>query len=399
MKILVIDEELPYPVNSGKRSRTFNLTRLLASDNEITYLAYGTPDSESFRQLRRHKISPVVVRPPQRTQAGVRFYARLLLNLFSPYPYIVTSHYTRRFRDRLNELLAASRYDVLICEWTPYAVFIRDLHGPATVIVAHNIESSIWRRYEAYEKNPLKKLYIAIQRRKVERFERQCFGWADGATAVSKEEADAIEAYGAGYTVQVIENGVDMDYFRPQAADVNRDLVVFTGAMDWRPNQDAARYFVENVFPLLRRRRPCMKAVLVGRNPTAQVTSLARVDGVTVTGTVDDVRPYIARAAVYVVPLRIGGGSRLKILEAMAMEKAVVSTSVGAEGLAVTDGDNIIIADGDESFARSVLRCIDDEVLRQSVARGGRLLVESHYRWQTLAARLNRYLNSLAGGK
>lgn len=392
MKILFIDEEFPYPLNSGKRIRTFNLTVNLARVNEVSYLAYGEKNSESYNYLEDNNIRPIAVDPPDREQSGLKFYFRLFMNLFSPYPYIVTSHFTKRFQNKLSQLLHENKCDVVICEWTPYAIFVKDIKHVKTVIVAHNIETLIWRRYEKNETNFLKKKYISLQRKKVEKFESSCFNWVNGATAVSNAEAREIESYGVPYSPTVIDNGVDTGYFHPMDVDVDSNQIVLTGAMDWRPNQDAAIYFTDEILPLIKKTKPDCKVVFVGRNPVKQVLNLAKNESVQVTGTVDDVRPYIARSIVFIVPLRIGGGTRLKILEAMSMEKPVISTSVGAEGLNVTDGHNILIADDPKQFAQAVIDCIDNKGLKEKLSKNGKELVDTQYRWGILGKKFNDYL-------
>jgi len=399
LNILVIDEEFPFPLNTGKRIRTFNLTKGLTLFHDVSYLAYGEPDSPGYDFLKDNGISPYAVDSPDRRQAGIRFYLRLLLNLTSPYPYIVTSHHTEAFQSRLKQLIDRQKFDLVVCEWTPYALFLRELRGVKSVIVAHNIESAIWKRYEENEKNPFKKWYILVQKAKVEKFERNCFRWANGATAVSEPEAEQIQRFGLPHSVEVIENGVDLNYFTPCEAKIDPNMLVFTGSMDWRPNQDAALHFVHAIFPLIHRKNPQATVTLVGRKPPKKIAELENIEGVTVTGTVDDVRPYIAQAALYIVPLRIGGGSRLKILEAMAMKKGVVSTSIGAEGLRVTNGENILLGDNPEEFAEKVLTCLGDQTLRTQLAEQGRKLVEQHYGWEGLSKRYNNYLVSVVEGR
>ncbi|MBD3256981.1 glycosyltransferase, partial [candidate division GN15 bacterium] len=194
------------------------------------------------------------------------------------------------------------------------------------------------------------------------------------------------------------DNGVDVEYFQPQNGQVDPNTLVFTGSMDGRPNQDAVEYFVTDVLPILRSARPEMKFVAVGRKPPAHIVELGKRDGVTITGTVDDVRPYIAKAALYVVPLRVGGGSRLKILEAMAMRKPVISTGVGAEGLEVTEGENIILTSGAEKLAESILLKLDDPEGCARLAEAGHKLVHERYRWQTLGDKLHAYIQELVNG-
>ncbi len=392
MKLLIIDEEFPFPLNTGKRIRSFYLTRVLARRHDVFYLAYGDEPSPGTQFMRANNIKPYAVEPPDRRKSGAGFYIKLLKSLNKPYPYIVTSHYTERFKIRLSQLLNREKFDCLICEWTPYAVYLSDITCVKKIVVAHNIEASIWRGYKANERNLLKKLYISNQVEKVEAFENQCFEWADGATAVSEEDAAQISSNMLPYQVEIIENGVDTEYFWPRADTIDRDTVVFTGSMDWRPNQDAALYFAREIFPRVKFARPNLKVFLVGRDPSAQVRRLGDIDGITVTGTVEDVRPYMARAALYIVPLRIGGGSRLKILEAMAMQKAVISTTLGAQGLRVENGKNIILRDHPILFAFEIIRLLDDDDYREQIALNARRTVEEHYRWEKLGQKLDNYI-------
>ncbi|MCP4705594.1 MAG: glycosyltransferase, partial [candidate division Zixibacteria bacterium] len=367
--------------------------------NQISYMAYGTEKSDSYEFLKSNNINPIAVGTLNRKQSGLRFYLRLLGNLFSPYPYIVTSHYSNHFQDRLIEFLKNNKYDVIICEWSPYAIFIKKLNQYKSIIVAHNIEASIWRRYQENETNIFKKIYISIQRKKIEDFERSCFNWANGATAVSAAEADEIASYGTSYTPAVIDNGVDTEYFSSNKSEIVANHLVMTGAMDWRPNQDAAIYFTEEILPLIKESKPDCTVSFVGRNPSKHVLDLAQNESVNVSGTVEDVRPYISNANVFIVPLRIGGGSRLKILEAFSMNKAVVSTSVGAEGLNVTNGENILLADSPQQFAQAVIDCIDNNELNTKLSNNGKKLVESEYRWDILSNKFNNYILKIVDNK
>jgi len=399
LKLLVIDEEFPWPVNTGKRARTFNLISQLAKTHSVEYLAYNNLTELQREEFEKSSIRTKSVPMPDRRQSGLRFYLRLVRNLFSRYPYIVTSHYSKAFENKLRETLAQDTYDMVLAEWSPYAIFMKDIPEVPFCCVAHNIESGIWRRYELTEKKPLKKLYITIQRKKVEAFELQCFTWARCATAVTSQEKEWIETNCKQPNVAVIENGVAIDYFRISdgKAPKNNSLV-FTGSMDWRPNQDGVQWFTEKIFPVIRTRYPGASFTVVGRNPPAYIAQLPRKHpGVVVTGTVDDVRGYIDQSAVYVVPLRVGGGSRLKILEALSMGKIVVSTTTGAEGLRTEHGEHLLLADTEEQFAKTVCEVIAHPQTYKHLGENGRRLVEEHYNWPILAERLGAFLHQMAG--
>lgn len=397
MRVLVLDEEFPYPTNTGKRTRSFNLYRRLAKRFTIRYVAYGEHDSAAAHALRAEGIEPVAVPARIPPKQGPVFYLRLLANLLSPLPYIVAGHYSHAYRDAVRANQALFQPDLVLCEWTPYAVFARRLPPVKKLVSAHNVESDIWRRYHENETNPLRRWYIREQWRKVERFERSVLKRVDGVLAVSEPDRIRLARWYPELRMAVVPNGVDLDYFQPVSQPALRRHLVFSGSMDWRPNQDAARYFVREILPPLRRARPDLECTFVGRDPPPDIQALAETPGVHITGTVDDVRPYIERAAVYVVPLRIGGGSRLKILEALAMGRAVVSTSIGAEGLDVEHDRHLVLADDPRAFADSVSRLLDDPERCRALAAEGRRLVERRYGWDALAEGFAGFIRAAAG--
>jgi sugar transferase (PEP-CTERM/EpsH1 system associated) len=397
MKILVLDEEFPFPLNTGKRIRSFNLLSRLATRHEVYYLAYGNGLSDGFKALKAAGMNPIAVNHEIQKKSGLVFYFKLFINLFSSDPYIVSSHYSESFLDKFREVLKDFNPDILLAEWTPYAKYLSTVVAVKKIIVTHNIENRIWERYYRNESNLLKKYFIYLQWRKLLNFERNMLFFADGLTTVSDLERNEFLALNDRLSIEVIDNGVDLDYFKPEVKiDPTGHSLVFTGSMDWRPNQDSIRYFMSDIHPLLLKQCPDYTITIVGRNPPPDIMRYNNYDYVTVTGTVDDVRPYIAGAQVYIVPLRIGGGSRLKILEAMAMGKPVVSTSIGAEGLAVTPDTDIILADDPATFTASILRLFADPGLRKYVGSAGRLLVERLYDWDRLSHKLEAFIRRIA---
>jgi sugar transferase (PEP-CTERM/EpsH1 system associated) len=399
MRILVIDEEFPYPLDTGKHIRTYNLLSRLASRNELHYLAYGASGTESHTALEKAGMNPIAVPSALPPQSGPLFYLRLLANLFSRYPYIVSRHYSAVFQRELDETIPQLNPDTIVCEWTPYAAFVRTVTTVPSVIVAHNIEHRIWQRYYEHEESSLKRWYIGRQVPKVAAFERRAFNWVRGAVAVSQSEAVDIKGLNPDLAVEVVDNGVDLHYFTPSPDEAERNSMVFVGAMHWRPNQDAVTYFVNDILPRVRRARPDASITIVGQGPPPHIRKLDTLAGVHVAGRVDDVRPYVDAASVYVVPLRIGGGTRLKILEALAMKKAVVSTSVGAEGLEVIDGTHVLIADSAGTFAAKIELLMSDPALRKRLGEAGRRLVEERYGWDRLADKLERFLKELVSAE
>ncbi|MFO1435817.1 MAG: glycosyltransferase family 4 protein [Gammaproteobacteria bacterium] len=397
MKILILDEEFPYPLNSGKRARSFNLNSRLAKKHEVRWLAWGDPDSEACRYFASVGIHPIAVKRKSPPRSGAGFYLRLLWNLFQADPYIVTSHFGSAMQRCLEQQLQEFAPDVVLCEWSPYSYYLRGIISCPVVVVAHNVEARIWQRYFQHETNPLKRWYIGQQARKVQQFESRMLGSISGLTTVTEEEREFFSRLDPSLPIRVIDNGVDLDYFRSASVPLKTTELVFAASMDWRPNQDAAMHLVQSIFPRIKAEVPNATLTLVGRNPPPHIRALAQVAGVTVTGTVDDVRPYLDRAAVCVVPIRIGGGSRLKILDALAMSKAVVSTHVGAEGLHVRHGENIALADSDAEFSAAVVSLIHDPHQARSLGMAGRARVEERYGWDILAQRLSAFLSLVVG--
>lgn len=388
MNILIVDEEIPWPLNTGKRLRTYNLLQRLQKKHTVTYLCYGEsgtvlPDCPN--------VTLITLTSPVLEQKGVRFYCSLFANLFSSNPYIVDRHYSRVMADKALSLVASGLFDLIHCEWTPYTENIRKLFGRLpSVLSAHNVEAQIWGRYYQAETNLLKKIYIYLQWRKLLRYEAIAAKEYTEVTTVSEPDRNNfIEEYGCK-RVTVVPNGVDEGYFAPLNVDTKPGSMVFTGSMDWRPNQDGVKYFIEEIFPLIKQGQPAATFTVVGRKPPQWLIELAeRVEGVTITGTVEDVRPYIANSALYVVPLRVGGGSRLKILEAMSMSKIVLSTTVGAEGLDVKEGVHILLRDTPQDFARAACAVLSDPDSYADYGDAGHSLILDSYTWDANACVLD----------
>lgn len=393
LHVALVDEELPYPPTSGKRIRTLSLLLRLAGRHRLTYVCHRNADPGEARRaaafLNERGVETVVVDRAVPRKSGPLFYARLAANLLSPLPYSVASHASRALRRAVADLAARERVDLWQCEWTPYALALRGLAGARRLVVAHNVESLIWQRYHETEANPLKRWYIGRQWRKFERFERETYGAADCTVAVSAEDAARIRGRFGGGRVQVIDNGVDTCYFRPSPRPAGAGPVLFLGSLDWRPNLDAVGQLLEVVWPALRRSEPAARLCLVGRHPPGWLRrQAAATAGVELHADVPDVRPYLAAASVLAVPLRVGGGSRLKILEALAAGVPVVSTRVGAEGLCLEPGKHLTVVDAVGDMAAALVRCLREPGAARAQAAAGRDVVLHRYDWDALAARL-----------
>jgi polysaccharide biosynthesis protein PslH len=390
--IAILDEELPFPLNSGKRIRTFNLVRRLAGSFRVTYLCHANSDPEELRlaeeKFREIGVAPRVVPRAVPSKSGLSFYTRLFGNLFSNLPYSVATHASRELRLACEELLRDDPPDLWHCEWTPYAHTLRGLPVP-WVVMAHNVESLIWQRYTEHERNPLKKWYLRRQWKKFDRFERWAYQKATLPIAVSPEDAELMRTRFQVAEVEVVENGVDTGFFVPNP-DVTREprTILFLGSLDWRPNLDGVALLLDEIFPQVRNYLPDARLLLVGRKPPEWLRERAKSEaGVELHADVQDVRPFLWRSSLLAVPLRIGGGSRLKILEALASGLPVVSTRVGAEGLNLQDGKHLVIT---EKFAAGLIQALQPPAELRRLAIAGRERVLEQYDWTALAGKLGR---------
>lgn len=387
LKVLVIDEEVPFPPNSGKRLRTWNLLRRLATRHEVMLLCYGEAENPAIRELERAGIRVKVV-PPSPTPAKWKLYLQLLQNLLSPLPFSVVKHYSRRFQEALDGLLREESWHVLQCGWTPYMHFIgKDTPCPV-LIATHNVEYQIWQRRASHDRNVLGKLFFYLQAVKMRRFEKLAWKRAASVTAVSTVDARMMAAWGV-QNIAVVSNGIDLGAYPEIDGPEAENEVLSISSLDWYPNVDAIDFFLRAAWPMIRREQPQAVFRVIGRKPPEQLRKrLESAEGVVFHGEVADLHPFLQKASVVVVPLRIGGGSRLKILEALAAGKAVVSTTVGAEGLELTPDVHLWVADQPEDFARKTVELLRSPVSRKRLGDAGRSYVQEQYDWNKIAVEL-----------
>ena len=284
-------------------------------------------------------------------------------------------------RAHVDRVIAAGGADVCVSDFLFAAVNVPFGRPVPTVLFEHNVEYQIWQRLAAIERSPLRRALLEIEWRKVMAREADACRAADLTIAVSDDDRRRLLELAPGAHITSIPTGVDTSYFHKNGIPEVPGRIVFIGSMDWRPNEDAVMHFIDTMLPSIRRDVPEASLAVVGRNPTERLRAAAQRVGALVSGTVDDVRPWMGEGAVCVVPLRAGGGTRLKIFEALAMEKAVVSTTLGAEGLALTPGREFVAADDPQEFSRAVVSLLRDSARRHLLGRAGRRLVEERYSW------------------
>jgi glycosyltransferase involved in cell wall biosynthesis len=302
-----------------------------------------------------------------------------------PDPYTWTAYHDPGFAAGLRAMFEEGTYDLVHCDHIQVARAFVDLPTPPRLLNAHNVETVLVRRLAECERSPWKRALINWQYLKTRRAEALAHACFDRSVVVSAVDRAELERIVPARPVSIVPNGVDTTAFFPAGGPPLPHTMVFTGVMDWRPNVDGIVFFTREVLPRIRRSVPQAELIVVGRNPSPALVRQLGELGVRVTGAVQDIRPYLAQAALVVVPLRIGGGTRLKILEAWASGKAVLSTSIGAEGLPIVDGENIAIADRPDDIAERAVALLGDKHEAARLGMAGRHLVEEHFSWRRIA--------------
>ena len=389
MDIVWLKTELLHPVDKGGKIRSYNMLKELKRNCHVTYLTLddGTAN-DNARELASEYCHELVCIPHQhREKFTAGFYVDLMINLASDLPYAIKKYESPAMRHEVAARVAANRFDVLVCDFLAPAVNVPPGLDCPSVLFQHNVESMIWKRHAEVQSNAAKKAYLSRQWQKMRAFEGKMCPLFDCVIAVSREDRELMQQEYGVEMIYDVPTGVDTTYFRPSGdRNPRQHNLVFTGSMDWLPNEDAIRYFTEQIMPIIKEAVPGVTLTVVGRDPYPGLLELSKHDpSVIVTGRVEDVRPFIEEAAVYIVPLRIGGGTRLKIFEAMAMEKPIVSTSIGAEGLPVSDGKELLLGDTPETFAAAVVKLLQHESLATEMGKRAAAIVREKFGWDTVA--------------
>jgi glycosyltransferase involved in cell wall biosynthesis len=393
MRILWVKAGKLLPVDTGGKIRSYNILRGLRERHGVTLLSYygGARDASYERDIADHMPGAVAIHTGV-PDSSVLDYARKCL---SSAPYAVTKFTSSKVRDRVARLLGGGGFDVAVCDFLAASLNFPEALETPTVLFQHNVESSLWERQARHEPNPFKRAVFRLEAAKMQRYESAAVARFHHVIAVSDHDRRLMSSMTDPSRISVVPTGVDLSQF--QTADdrrANEPLVIFVGSMDWEANIDAMDYFCREVWPAIKVAVPAARLRIVGRNPHARVKRLAG-DSVEVTGTVASVIEHYRQAAVNVVPLRVGGGTRLKIYEAMAMGKATVSTSIGAEGLDVNHGRDILIADSAEAFARSVIELLKDEVKRARIEKAASEQA-ARYDWPVITRRFEEVLERVS---
>jgi len=398
MRVLYFSPRIAWPIVSGAHLRDFYFAQYLAQNSQLTYIGLVADDAGKQAELLRQQLGNDAQVIALRRDATYR-RSNILRGLIGPTPLNVLNYTSPRVLAEVDRIMRGQTFDTIQIEsmhLIAYARRIRQLAPQARLILDwHNIESEILARYAENDSNPLRAWYARRTSHLSRNVEIELLRFCDAHTVCSGREREVLQQRVPDARIEVAGNGVDCEFFEVNSVpDQPRNDVLFMGRMDYHANVDAALFFVGKVWPLIHARRPELRLVIVGAQPAKPILAL-REQGITVTGTVDDVRPYYQGALTSVVPLRVGGGTRLKVLEAMAAGTPVVSTTLGAEGLEVTRSSDIIIADSPQAMADAVVSLQAGNPQWQEIAANARLLVKAKYDWSVIGEilwRLHREL-------
>ena len=388
MNILFLSTRSPYPLISGHSLRTYHILKGAAQKHNVILVTFiQEPEHELKEENLEHLRSFCREVYPFRIPVDMsrfKLSISLFLNLFSSLPFVAKKYDAPMMRQKIREIIKKDNIDLVHVDLLPLTVYINEFRKLPKILVNHNVESIRLYRWFQTEPNLLKKIYLGIQWLKLRSFERSAMRKFDSCVVVSETDKQLLKKMGVSNRLFVVPNGTDTKFFKPISDKTSENSVLWIGHMDVHTNKDAVLYFWREIYPLLREQHPRVRVTFLGTAPPKEISDAAKKnEQVTVTGFVDDIRPYLDEAAVMVVPIRIGSGTRLKILDAMAMGKAIVSTSVGCEGINVSDGINILIADTPEDFTNRIIDLLKDADMRMNLEENALKLAKT-YDWNLI---------------
>jgi len=396
---------LPYPPDGGASIRTYNVLRLLSRTFEVTALCFyrwkpGYVKHDVGAAVRAlSEFAEVEAFPIPQEHSRLRRFRDHLLSTASRRVYTYFTFESKPYEKTLSDLLQERCFDLVHVDSLDLSYYFHLLDGNIPVVCTHHdVQSLLLARRAARQTSLFMGAYLRLQSRLMEREEQRWCPRLSLNVAVSELDCQRLGKAAPGSRCTVVPNGVDTEYFRPGGG--TEEGIVSVGGTSWFPNRDGLLYYTDEIAPLIQTLAPGVKTIWVGRANDDDIRAFGDVHGVQLTGYVEDVRPYICDAACYVVPLRVGGGTRVKILDAWSMGKAVVSTSLGCEGLDARDGENILVADTPTDFADAVRRVLEDPELRRGLGANARRTVQEQYSWDVIGEGLNRaYLDLFSSGE
>jgi glycosyltransferase involved in cell wall biosynthesis len=398
LKILFLSNRGLLPIKDGHTRRSYNILKGLAEKHRVYFLSfYETPEeieSKNIKELESFCEKVEFHRGPSK-KIGIPMLARLLRSLFSSDPYTIWRHYSKPFSKRVQELIVSGEFDLVHCDILPLAYTIRDANSIFRSITNHDVSYLKCLRMSEEIKNFPLKLFMRFESWKLKKLESRIFNQVDLGIAVSELDKEILQSLCPGGRFVTVENGVEVDKFRPAYNNVEPNTLVWVGGFNHFPNKEGMHYFLESIYPKIKQRLPEVRLDVIGSNVTEKLKSFASLDNsIRLLGFVDDPLPYIQKATVFVVPILSGSGTRLKILEAMSAGKAIVSTTIGCEGIEGLNNRDYLIADTPEEFSEKVVEVINNQSLQRYLGVNARKLAEQKYDWKVICEKMeNAYKN------
>ncbi len=407
LKILFLTNRSPYPITDGQSRRTYNILKGLALRHDVSLLSMY----ESKKEVEPNSIShlkgfceriEMLPAPPKTLSVGM--VVRLLRSLISPDPYTIWRHYSTEYANKVRAWLDVTPFDVVHCDILPLAYSIRDVEAPVCALTDHDVSYVKAERLAKQRHNLAAKLFINYEAVKLKRLERSIFRHVGLGITVSDTDRMVLQRLCPEGSFEVVENGVDSGTFTPKPDAIEPNMLVWVGGFHHYPNYEAVRFFLKEIYGKVKHRNPDVKFYIVGGSVPESLRRLTAADpSIVITGYVEDPLPYIQRATLFLAPILSGGGTKLKVLEAMAVGKAVVSTSIGVEGIEGEDQTHFMVADNPETFSLRVASLLNDHTQRERLGSNARKRAMEKYEWEAICEGLSRiYLEArerVRGGK
>jgi glycosyltransferase involved in cell wall biosynthesis len=401
LKILFLSNRGLLPVKDGHTRRSFNVLRRLAQGHRVYFLSlFETPeeiDATHIRELESF-CEGVEFHPAPSKTPSVPMLARLFRSLLSFDPYTLWRHYSKPYMKRVDQLIASGAFDIVHCDILPLAYTIRRRTEVFRSLTDHDVSYLKSLRMGRESRTLLMKMFLLFESLKVKRLERRIFAQVNLGIAVSEVDKERLQELCPGGRFAVVENGVELETFKPDGSEVQPNTLLWVGGFGHPPNREGVSYFLSNIYPMVKREMPEVRLDLVGGGVPESLKKLTRADrSINVLGFVDDPVPYLRRSCVFVAPILSGGGTRLKLLEAMAMGKAAVTTRMGCEGIDGRNGIHFVVADAPRDFADGIVTLLQDAALRDRIGKNARELVERKYDWKIVMDKLNTLYREASG--
>lgn len=398
MRILQIAARLPYPLTDGGAIGIYKITESLAKlGHQITFLTFSDPDKNVTKTAIEDMSRFCDIRlTKQSLPSRVSTIFRTLLKG----AYAIERREMKEMYELISSVISSGKYDIVHCDHShvgKYALWIKEKFGLPVVLRQHNVEAQIYERFAIHAPNLAVRLFGRIQAKRLHSEEQRFVNGVDAIAAISEEDAKIMHSYAPKARIEVIPAGVDLEYITPTEPDLeDPNMITWIGRFIWEPNTDAVKYFLQDIFPLVLKKRPSSILHIIGAgSDTIKHTASAFGGNVIIHGFVNDIREYLARSSVLVVPLRVGGGMRIKILEFCAAGKAIVSTKIGSEGNIAADNRDLLLRDTPEEFAEAVISLLNDPAKRHLLGSNARILVENNYSWNSIGERFSSLYRDL----